>query len=158
MQLTHRYFRLLVVFFGIFFVEFTSAADISVMHAYARATPPGVKTGAAYMQLRNHTGSEITFVSVQSKQVPTVEFHHHRNVNGTMHMEKVDKILVPANGEFRFEPGQYHIMLMGLTAPLVVGDKIGLQLKRANGETVDVVVPIKAVGHEMIDHKAHGAG
>jgi len=158
MQLSRCYFRLLVISFGIFFAEFSSAADISVTHAYARATPPGAITGAAYMTLRNHTDAEIAFVSVNSKQVPVVEFHHHRNTNGTMHMEQVDKILVPANGEFRFEPGQYHIMLMGLKAPLVIGDKIDLQLRRANGETVDIDVPIKPVGHKMIDHKNHGAG
>ncbi len=140
-----------------FFANFALAADISVEQAFVRATPPGAANGAAYLQLRNHTGKDIVFVSASSRQIPRVEFHQHQQKHGTMHMMQVREISVPANGEFHFMPGQHHIMLMGLLSPLSEGDSIRLQLMRANGELLEIDLPVKPVGHPISGYSVHSS-
>lgn len=148
-----NYFTLMISLLGVFFATAVSAADVEVKHAYARATPPVAQNSAAYMQLHNHSEEKIVIVSASSTKIRKVEFHTHQQHNGTMRMTKVEKITVPAHGEFHFMPGQHHIMLMGLSAPLSVGDTLPLELKLSNGKTIDIELPVKPVGHKMGEHK-----
>jgi copper(I)-binding protein len=45
-----------------------------------------------------------------------------------MSMNHVMSIDVPANGEVALEPGGFHVMLMNLTEPLVVGAEFDVTL------------------------------
>jgi terC protein len=43
---------------------------------------------------------------------------------------------VPKNGEVMLAPGGLHVMLIDLNKPLKDGDKVDLELKFSNGETM----------------------
>ncbi len=42
-----------------------------------------------------------------------------------------------------FEPGGYHVMLMGLAGDLKPGDKVNLQLTFTNGGTVQATAEVR---------------
>lgn len=66
----------------------------------------------------------------------------HDGDMGAMTMREVASIEVPAGGEVVLEPGGYHLMLIGLAAPLVAGDTvdIALELEVAGTRTVTAEV------------------
>ena len=95
--------------------------DIAVDHPWARATPGRAKNGAAYMKLRNHGGTDDRLMTVSSDVASRVELHTHLHDNGVMKMTESGPILVPAHGEAILQPGSLHVMMIGLTAPLMEG-------------------------------------
>lgn len=66
----------------------------------------------------------------------------HGGEMGAMTMREVSFVEVPAGGEVVLEPGGYHLMLIGLAAPLVAGDTfdIALELEVAGTRTVTAEV------------------
>jgi copper(I)-binding protein len=62
---------------------------------------------------------------------------------------------IPPEGSRALERGGDHIMLIGLTRPLVPGDRIDLQLTFSRGEVIDLVLPVQdaaALGGAMEGH------
>lgn len=62
---------------------------------------------------------------------------------GMMTMQEVDSIAIPAGGTIALEPGGYHIMLLGLTEDLVVGDTIEVTLNFESGATETVTAEVQ---------------
>jgi hypothetical protein len=109
---------------------------------WSRATPPGVATGVAYLTIRNDGPVADRLVGADSPQAESVEIHQTRMVEGEMQMRERKDLPVPPGGVLRFEPGGYHLMLVGLKAPLVAGGRATLTLRfeRAGAITVDLAV------------------
>ena len=73
-----------------------------------------------------------------------------------MHMSQVKGgIAIPSNGMVELKPGGYHVMLMGLKAPLKKGGKFMLKLtfKKAGQKTIHV--PILGVGAKSATSNGH---
>jgi copper(I)-binding protein len=68
------------------------------------------------------------------------------NADGTMGMQEIASIPMIANTPLALAPGGYHIMLLELVKPLVVGETVTVTLTFASGETttVDAVVSEEA--------------
>ena len=66
-----------------------------------------------------------------------------------MYKRQIVSLEIPAGGSVQFKPGGYHIMLMGLKAPLKKGDMIMLQLKFEHAGLVDAMANVGDVaeGH-----------
>ena len=64
--------------------------------------------------------------------------------DGSMGMSPVSEIPVAAGGSATLEPGGFHIMLIDLTEPLVVGQKIDLTLTFRNAGEVKVTAEVRA--------------
>lgn len=62
---------------------------------------------------------------------------------GMMTMTPVDRIDVPAGGSVALEPGGYHIMLLGLTAPLEAGTTVEVTLTFENAGEVAVSADVR---------------
>jgi copper(I)-binding protein len=66
-----------------------------------------------------------------------------------MRMSAVDRLALPAGKAVKLEPGGYHVMLMGLVAPIKEGDTVAitLALKDKDGKpwSVDVKAPVRAL-------------
>ncbi len=124
----------------------TSAlADIRVEQGYVRATPPGVTTSAAFMTLHNSDPEPVALTQVQSDTANHTELHQHTEHNGTMQMRQIEAVQIPAQGSTRFQPGSYHIMLMGLQGPLTEGDEVKLMLRFSDGQSTQLILPVKRV-------------
>ena len=63
-----------------------------------------------------------TLIGASSPIAAAVEIHQTTMENDVMRMTPVDVMVIPAQGQVEFAPGGYHVMLVGLVEPLVIGD------------------------------------
>ena len=95
--------------------------------------------GAAYMKITSPIDDELVSASVDSSVAMETQIHETvENDAGEMSMQEVESIPVAAGEQLELAPGGYHIMLMGLAAPLEVGTTIDVTLTMASGATVTV--------------------
>ncbi|MFO7298249.1 MAG: copper chaperone PCu(A)C [Pseudomonadota bacterium] len=139
-----------------------SANGITISQPWARATPGGVKNGAAYLQI-SASGTADKLVDARSDAAERVELHNHVQENGVMRMRRVESIEVPAGGTVTLAPGGYHLMLMGLKQPLKAGEKLDLTLVFEKAGEINVTAPIepigaKGTGHDHGHDHGHGHG
>lgn len=118
------------------------AAGIEIIDPYLPLLPPGVRTGAAYLRIRNVGDRDMTLVAAFSPAADAVELHTHVDDAGVLRMRQVKEIVVPAGNEVAFKPGGYHVMLIGLPLPLLAGDKVSITLRFADdtAKTFEAIV------------------
>ncbi len=103
------------------------AADaIRVIDPWARATVPGQKVGAVYLEIVSPRDARLT--GVASPVAGTAEVHSMTMDGGTMKMRAVKALDLPAGRPVKLAPGGYHVMLFDLKKPLVAGAKVPLTL------------------------------
>ena len=106
----------------------------------------GLKDGnsAAYMILHNHTNQDADLIGASSDVATAVEIHlSSMGADGTMQMAQQESVAIPAGEELELKPGSYHIMFIGLTRDLNVGDEVTLTLHFDGYEDVTLTVPVK---------------
>lgn len=120
-------------------------APVEVRDAWARATPSGASTGAAYVTLTSPAGDMLTGAS--SPAAALVSVHEMRMDGAIMRMRAVEAGLpLPAGRPVTLRPGGYHFMLERLTGPLPQGGIVDLRLTFRNAPPVDLKVPVLAAG------------
>lgn len=62
---------------------------------------------------------------------------------GMMMMREVDGVALPAGERVVFEPGGYHLMLIGLAAPLEVGTTFDIELEFATAAPMTVTFEVR---------------
>lgn len=131
---------------------------IMVHDAYARASSPKAKSGAAFMVLMNKGPEDDRLVAAATDRAKRVELHTHKeNAEGVMQMLEIEGgIVVPAGGKHVLARGGDHVMLMGLTQGLVQGDMVTLNLTFEKAGDVEITVPVdltrKPGAHKMHKH------
>lgn len=133
-------------------------SGVHLMQAWLRATPPGATVGAGYGVLHNPGAAPATLVAVDSPIAGKVEIHEMREADGLMQMRRLDEGLsVPAGGQVALAPGGLHLMLMDLRAPLSEGDAVAMTFRFADGEVVELNVPVRrdAAGADEDAHAHH---
>lgn len=87
-------------------------------------------TGAVFMKLVNTGGEVDRLVGAQTDAADVAEIHETTMQGDVMKMQMLSQGLeIPAEGEVVLKPGSYHIMLIGITRDLKVGDQISLVLE-----------------------------
>ncbi len=122
-----------------------SSAAIEVSEAWARTSPMTATNGAVYMVIENRASKENALVSASVAPSVAAEAQIHETrmgEGGTRSMAEVSEIILPAASTVALEPGGYHIMLVGLAAPLETGAriKVTLAFERGRKQTVKAVV------------------
>jgi periplasmic copper chaperone A len=132
-----------------------SASSIMIIEAYARASAtPTAAAGAAYVSVMNHAAEADTLVSAATPAARTAEIHMTVTADGVMKMKAAGELEIPAMGRLEMKPGGYHIMLVGLKAPLRKGDEIEITLTFEKAGDVTVKVPVGGVAQGGHDHGA----
>ncbi|RBA25009.1 copper chaperone PCu(A)C [Herminiimonas fonticola] len=138
------------------------AGDILIAHPYARTTMPGQTSGGAYLTLENKGKQADALISAQSPAAQSVEIHSmSMTTDNVMRMREVGSIELKPQDKIVMQPGSgYHIMLLGLKAPLKAGDKLPLTLtfkKAGKVETSILVEENKAKNTEtkQEEHQHH---
>ena len=126
---------------------------INIAHPYARATSSGQPMGGGFLKLEN-SGADDTLLSASAEVAKAVELHLMSMEGDVMRMRQVERIALPAGKTVELKPGGLHIMLMGLKAPLKVGDSFPLKLKfeKAGEVTVNMTVEAAAAGAGGMHH------
>lgn len=129
------------------FSAFLQRPSLEVRNAYAFATAPLQKNGAAFMHILNHSSEAEQITGVLAEAVSgKAELHRNDMKGGAMQMRPVPAIDVPAGGEAVLEPAGAHVMLMGLKAPLKAGDAFDIVLKTARHGDVTVKISVRNPG------------
>lgn len=118
-------------------------AEVTVGDAWARATPPGARTGAVYLSLENSGADRVHLVSAETDVADRAELHTHVHEDGMMRMEQVEAIGVPAGGTASLKPHGDHLMLIGLQRALAPGDSIAITLAFDDGSRIELDVPVR---------------
>lgn len=125
-----------------------AAADeaIRIEGAWARATPPVVPAGAAYMTIVNQSAEPDRLTGLSGPVAQRIELHESREVGGVMTMRLVEGgLVVVPNAPLELRPGGLHVMLIGLRKPLVAGQTFSLTLHFEKVGDFTVRVPV----HEL---------
>ena len=124
------------------------ATPIMILQPWARATPPGAPTAAAYLTIMNHGAEPDVLVGASSPQAERVDFHIMTMDNGVMKMRPATTgVAVPAGGTVELKPdGGYHVMLSGLKAPLRSGTMLPVTLRFAKAGSIEVVFAVEPIG------------
>jgi copper(I)-binding protein len=133
-----------------------SAAAPTVSGAWARATPPGVDTGAVYLTIVNGAARD-TLVAAHSDAARLVELHGSTQTNGVLEMRKIERRELVPGETLQLAPLGAHLMLIGLAAPLAPGRNIVVTLVFEQAGSIEVTVPvIDARGMPPAADHAHG--
>lgn len=134
-----------------------AAGNLVITQAWARATPPGAAVGAAYLTVENRGGADERLLSASSPAAGAVEVHETVEENGMARMRPLAEVVVPAAGKLEMRPGDAHMMLVGLTAPLKEGDTVPVTLtfESAGSVTVDFIVAPIGADAPADGHHAH---
>jgi copper(I)-binding protein len=126
------------------------AAVLALVDAYARATPPGARTAAVYLTVRNR-GVADAIVAARTPVAGDVEIHDMRMEGGVMRMRPAGNVAVPAGGEVAFKPGGLHLMLMD-PKPLRAGDRFPITVTFAHGGAVTAEVRVEGLAAGAHSH------
>jgi hypothetical protein len=129
--------------------DFVHAADsVVATGAWARATPPGMPMGAAYVRLTGGATAD-RLLAARLDGVTRIEFHESLMDGGIARMRQVTAVAIPPHATVVFAPAGRHLMLIDLTRPLVAGERrtLVLELERAGELRVELEVePVTAAG------------
>jgi copper(I)-binding protein len=131
MMITARYitvFTFLVAGLGIG-AGSVLAADIVLDGLQFRATVGSIPSSAGYLTIQNNGTDNDWLMAATSDLARKTELHSMTMDNGVMRMRQVEGgIPVPAGQMVTLAPGGYHIMLIGLNAPLHAGQAYDVTL------------------------------
>ncbi|TFD10002.1 copper chaperone PCu(A)C [Cryobacterium sp. TMT1-2-2] len=121
----------------------TAAASLTITDPWVKSAETGMS--AAFGTLANASDTDINVVSAESTAATMIELHETvADDSGAMVMQqKEGGFVVPANGTYELAPGANHLMLMGLTEPIVAGAENTFTLTLSDGSTVEFTVPAK---------------
>lgn len=135
---------------------------LEIDHPWARATPPGAEAAGAYMTIKNEGAEPDRLIGAAFAGAAVTQIHEMVMDDGVMRMGEVAGGLpIPPGETVRLEPGGYHVMLMGLKAPLVEGGKVPLTITFEKAGSIEVELAIEAPGKAGSGHgdaHQHGAG
>lgn len=103
------------------------AGDLRIEAAWAWPATAG-GTAAVYLNVINSGHMADTLVSAHTEVAETVELHEMRMEGDVMRMQPVPQFEVPAHGQVALQPGNGHLMLIGLKRDLKPGDHFPLVL------------------------------
>ena len=111
-------------------------------------------TAAVYLEVENHQDDADLLLSASSDAARKVTIHHSaESADGVMSMAET-ALPIPARGFLALQPGQNHVMLMGLTRTLAAGDVITLTLTFERAGAVTIAVPVTDAA-PAADHENH---
>lgn len=115
---------------------------LAVRQPWARASIGQAKAGAAYLTIVNSGDEPDRLIAAATPVAERAQLHTQRVEDGVMKMRPVEAVEIAPGEPAVLAPGGLHIMLMGLTRPLVEGESFALTLsfETAGPLTVEVAV------------------
>lgn len=129
--------------------------DITVSGPWARASAGKVKNGAAYVTQIVNNGHQVDrLTGVDTPAAKKASLHTSKMEDDIMKMLPVKAIEVKPGEPAVMKPGGLHIMLMGLKAPLKMGDMFPMTLTFEKAGTLEIKVMVVEPG--AMDGMDHG--
>ena len=119
-------------------------STITLETPWTRAAGAGGQ-GAGFITIRNAGGAD-RLLSASTPAAGRTELHTMLRDGDVMRMRQVEAIAVPASGAVTLAPGGLHIMLIGLTRPLAVGESVPITLVFEHAGPVTVNLAVQPAG------------
>ncbi|MGL5148388.1 MAG: copper chaperone PCu(A)C [Plesiomonas shigelloides] len=148
------FFKHLFTFGVVAFISSQAVADIRVKEGFVRAMPPSAPNTAAYFTLVNH-GDATKLVSVSTDAAAKAEIHTYVTENDVVKMRRVPELALPSHSPLTLTERGDHIMLLGLKAPLSEGQQVKLRLEFADGQSLELTLPVQRQAAEAVLHEHH---
>jgi len=147
-------FRRVMVALPLVVAASAACADVTVATPWVRGVVAGQSTTGAFMTISSTTATRL--VKVASPAAAETSVHQTSMVDGMMRMEPVESLAVPAHGSVELKPGGFHVMLMGLRAPLRTGQTVPLTLTFRGADGHDSTVTVQAQVRDVTGAAAGG--
>lgn len=134
------------VFLVLGWVALTAQANSSLLSesAWARPNPAVVPNSAAYLKMTNTGTVADRLLEVSGDVAARVELHETRLESGMMTMRPMTEgIAIAPGATLVLAPHGLHVMLIGLRAPLEVGQTFPLTLRFEQAGEVTVTVTVR---------------
>lgn len=138
-------FFLIALFIAIWAGAALADGMISIGDPHVRLVPPSAENTAIFMVIRNQGDKDVKLIRAESPAAKTVELHTVIDEGGMKKMRPVPSIAVKAKGETELQPGDYHVMLIGLNKPLQEGNEVPLTLRFDDGSSQSLKVPVRKI-------------
>ena len=116
-------------------------AQMSVSDAWAYPIDIGSE-GGIFMTITNGTGEADKLLEARTDKAMMVQLHTMVMEGGSMKMQEIPEIAIPAGGQVVLKPKDLHIMMMNLATSIEEGEKfpVILRFEKAGEKTVEVTV------------------
>ena len=117
-------------------------ASVEITDPWCRPTPNGALAGACYLTVKSSVDNTMT--GVATPLAANAMVHDMSLANGMMTMSDMTGGLPLKGGEkVELQPGGKHLMLTGLTGPLVDGAAVPLTLTFSDTPAMTVQAPVR---------------
>ena len=114
-----------------------SLAELHLEDPWVRAVPPVSSGTAGYFRLVNGTDQAVVLVGAQAEFANHVMLHSMAaDANGLRRMSHESQVAVPAGDTLVFEPGERHLMIMGLSSVPEAGQQVSICLQFRQRESL----------------------
>lgn len=122
--------------------EAVTVGDITVEHAWSRASISADRPGIIYVTIRNEGSEDDALVAIATPAASMPMLHETVVTDGVARMPHAMSVPVPAGETVMLEPGGLHAMLNDLTTALDEGTTFPatLTFEAAGDVTIDVEV------------------
>lgn len=122
-----------------------SDGTLAVSEAWARSNPQNTDMTALYFTIDNTSGQADVLTGVSTAISSKAELHRTQKIGDAMKMEPVpgQTLDIPSGQTVMFAPGGLHVMLLGLSAPLMAGESFQATLRFQNAGDIPVTVSVK---------------
>jgi copper(I)-binding protein len=115
---------------------------LKIDQLWARPTVAGQSAGGGFLSIQNSGSKPDRLLGGRSPAAAAVEVHEMRMEGDVMRMREIKALELPAGKRVTLAPGGFHLMLVGLKAPLKIGDKVPVKLRFEAAGDVDVVFQV----------------
>ena len=131
--------------------ESTASEPLTISDAYSREPADGQTRGVVYGVVSNPNDTDITVTAATSSASENVELHETLvDDSGSMSMqERSDGFVIPANGEFTFEPGGPHVMLLDIDAATFPTDEVDVTLVFDGADDLSFTAEVRSINGDM---------
>ncbi|MHA6299824.1 copper chaperone PCu(A)C [Devosia sp. CAU 1758] len=132
--------------------------DIAITGPFTRATLPNAPVAGGFLTLTNNGIEDDRLIAVITPIAREGQIHEMAIENDVMKMRQLaDGLVIPAGETVTLAPGGYHLMFMGLNAPIAEGDAVpvALAFEKAGTITIDLIAAGSAADASAEGHSGH---
>jgi copper(I)-binding protein len=121
-------------------------AQVEVVDAWTRATPPGAKVAGGYLTIRNKSSTADRLVAVSSPAAARVETHLTVVEGGVAKMRETKGFEIAPGARLELKPGGAHLMFVDIKRPFKEGETIAATLGFERAGEVKVEFRVARLG------------
>jgi periplasmic copper chaperone A len=123
------------------------AGSLEIQHPWSRATPKGATVAGGYLKIVNKGTTPDRLIGGSTVAAPKFEIHEMSMDGGVMKMRPLPKgIEIKPGQTVELKPGGYHLMFVGITAPLEQGKRVKGTLEFEKAGKIEVEYAVEAIG------------